>query len=284
MAPQTTATSARKKVPSKKASEQLTPIPTDSCFTIMPFGGWFDDYYASVYKPAIEAAGLKPKRADDLYRPSTIVNDIWTYTRAAKLVLADLTGKNANVFYELGLAHALAKPVVLVAESMNDVPFDLRALRVIEYDKNEPRWGDTLRDKIIQSISEVLASPLASVPSAFIEARAHQDSKPITEQEKQFLELRQEIDLLKRELRSTELRNSRSRQLELEVSERDMSIGPNEATELISRYLASAVPEEVILRRLVERGVPVDWIRDELRRQTKPVRAQPPKVVKEATK
>ena len=76
------------------------------CFVIMPFGGWLDDYYETIYRPAIQAAGLEPHRADDLYRPSTIVNDIWAYTRRAKLLVADLTGKNPNVFYELGLAHA----------------------------------------------------------------------------------------------------------------------------------------------------------------------------------
>jgi hypothetical protein len=94
------------------------------CFTIMPFGGWLDEYYETIYCPAIEAAGLKPRRADDLFRPGTIVTDIWDYTRQAKLLLADLTGKNPNVFYELGLAHALKKPAILVAESMDDIPFD----------------------------------------------------------------------------------------------------------------------------------------------------------------
>src|SRR5687767_13683863 len=74
----------------------------DICFVIMPFGGWLDDYYTDIYCPAIKAAGLAPHRADDLFRPSTIVNDIWAYTKKARLVLADLSGKNPNVFYELG--------------------------------------------------------------------------------------------------------------------------------------------------------------------------------------
>ena len=123
-----------------------------TCFAIMPFGDWFDDYYEDLYCPAIRAAGLEPKRADDLYRPSTIINDIWSYTQTAKLILADLTGKNPNVFYELGLAHALAKPAILIAESINDVPFDLRSLRVIVYDKNQPDWGVSLRDSITKSM------------------------------------------------------------------------------------------------------------------------------------
>jgi len=67
--------------------------PEDICFVIMPFGGWFDIYFDSIYCPAIKAAGLTPRRADDLYRPSPVVNDIWDLTQRAKIILADLTGK-----------------------------------------------------------------------------------------------------------------------------------------------------------------------------------------------
>ena len=86
------------------------PKSSGICFVVMPFGGWFDGYYEHIYSPAIESVGLEPRRADDLYRPSNIVNDIWSLTKAARVVLADLSGKNANIFYKLGLAHALAKP------------------------------------------------------------------------------------------------------------------------------------------------------------------------------
>lgn len=113
-------------------SEKLKP----KCFVIMPFGGWFDKYYIDIYIPAIEAAGFEAKRAEDLYRLGNIVNDIWAYTKEATVLLADLTNKNPNVFYELRLAHAITKPAVLITASMEDVPFDLRSLRVIDYDKN----------------------------------------------------------------------------------------------------------------------------------------------------
>src|SRR5688500_9412198 len=128
----------------KRTKRTNVPVVSDNadqtCFTIMPFGGWFDTYYTDIYVPAILEAGLTPHRADDLYRPSAIVHDIWDYTKQSRIVLADLTGKNPNVFYELGLAHALAKPAILVAQSMDDIPFDLRALRIILYDKNAPDW------------------------------------------------------------------------------------------------------------------------------------------------
>ena len=68
----------------KKKTEAGVPTPAsgrDMCFVIMPFGGWLDDYYESIHKPAIEQAKLTPHRADDLYRPSTIVNDIWVPRR-----------------------------------------------------------------------------------------------------------------------------------------------------------------------------------------------------------
>src|ERR1044071_4330712 len=96
------------KQPAKQSANKET------CFIIMPFGEWFDYYHDTIYVPAIESTGLIPRRADDLYRPSSIVNDIWALTQQAKVILADLSGKNPNVFYELGLAHAVAKPAILV--------------------------------------------------------------------------------------------------------------------------------------------------------------------------
>ena len=155
------------------------PKKSDFCFTIMPYGDWFDVYYNKIYAPAIEEAGLISKRADDLYRPSSIVHDIWQYTKESKIVLADLTGKNPNVLYELGLAHAIAKPVILIVEKMEDIPYDLRALRIIEYDKNAHNWGELLKDKIINAIKEVLHAPTKAVPHAFLDAMKFPENNPI---------------------------------------------------------------------------------------------------------
>jgi hypothetical protein len=168
------------------------------CFTIMPFGGWYDRYYEEVYKPAIEAAGLKPHRADDLNRPSSIINDIWDLTRGARVLLADLTGRNPNVFYELGLAHAIAKPVVLVADSIESVPFDLRGLRTLIYDRNAPDWGPTLSKNIEKSLREVLESPESGVPPTFL--KVHAEKQPtVSPHEKEILQIRADLDALKRQ-------------------------------------------------------------------------------------
>jgi hypothetical protein len=115
--------------------------------------------------------------------------------------LADLTGKNPNVFYELGLAHALAKPVVLVAETMEDIPFDLRALRIILYDKNAPDWGKVLREKIEKSLREVLVTPAEAVLPAFLDVRSAGAKPIVSPEQKDIIAIKQDLDLLRRELR-----------------------------------------------------------------------------------
>ncbi len=168
----------------------------DTCFVIMPFGGWKDKYYQGIFRPAIENAGLEPRRADDLYRPGSIMNHIWAYTQEAKVILADLTGKNPNVFYELGLAHAIAKPVILVSESVEDIPFDLRDLRVIGYDKDDPNWGSLLRERITESIKETLEAPKRFVLPTFLKVDETARSEKVSPYEKELLELRQAIKVL----------------------------------------------------------------------------------------
>ena len=179
------------------------------CFTIMPFGGLFDSYYLEVYVPAIEAAGFVARRADDLYRPGNIVNDIWTYTKEATVLLADLTDKNPNVFYELGLAHAITKPVVLITASMEDVPFDLRSLRVIEYNKNIHNWGELLKGKITKALQETIENPKAAVPPTFFEVDKTEKIK-LTHRDKELLEIKSELDSLKREVRSDGIRDDQT--------------------------------------------------------------------------
>lgn len=248
----------------------VTRNPKDICFVIMPFGGWLDDYYKAIYKPAIEAVGLDPHRADDLFRPSTIVNDIWTYTRRAKLLVADLTGKNPNVFYELGIAHALAKPVVMIAESMEDIPFDLRALRIIIYDKNAPEWGALLRSKIESAITEVLQAPVAAVLPAFLEVKASSEKPEVTVRERDLIAIRQELDLVKRELRTREI--TRHPELERRI------LDPSEAEARIKLMMNAGLSESMIVRELEPLGPPEIWIQRKIRelRREKPIAPAPP--------
>lgn len=77
------------------------------CFVVMPFSGQFNDIYRQIYVPAIRKVGLEPLRADDIYDNQPIIQDIKQSIQNATVVLAEVTGRNPNVNYELGMAHAL---------------------------------------------------------------------------------------------------------------------------------------------------------------------------------
>jgi hypothetical protein len=143
-----------------KAGGTVTVDAQTTCFVMQPFGGALGGYYGSVFKPAIEQAGLTAVRADaEIFGTGKIMDQIWRGISAATVLVAELTTKNANVFYELGLAHALEKPVVLVSSNEEDVPFDLRHIRVILYDQADPFWGQKLIDKIADNIKSALQNP-----------------------------------------------------------------------------------------------------------------------------
>ena len=133
----------------------------------MPFGDWSNLYYSDIFSPAIKDAGMEPLRADQLFSTGTVIEQIWEQIQKAKILVADLTGKNANVFYELGLAHANKKPVVFISANIDDVPFDLRHLRVIIYDTNDPFWGDKLKVSLTAYLKTAKADPKKSIPQPF---------------------------------------------------------------------------------------------------------------------
>jgi len=139
----------------------------DTCFVMMPFGQWYDRYYQEIYVPAIRDAGFEPIRADELFSTGSVVEQIWEQIEKSKVLLAELTEKNANVFYELGLAHAAHKPVVFSAGRVEDVPFDLRHLRVIVYDIREPQWADKLKRLITDYLRNAAKDPARSIPHPF---------------------------------------------------------------------------------------------------------------------
>lgn len=144
----------------KKLGRQVKTEAGDTCFVVMPFAPPLGDYYSKVYEPAINKAGLTPVRADnEIFGAGRIMDQIWRGINDAKLLVAELTTRNANVFYELGLAHALEKPVVLVSSNEEDVPFDLQHIRVIYYDVMDPFWGQKLLDKVAENILSAIKDP-----------------------------------------------------------------------------------------------------------------------------
>lgn len=105
------------------------------CFLVMPFGAeWSNDVHR-VMRKACEKRGVRAVRGDDLFSPTDILDDIWQGINEADCVFADITGRNPNVLYELGMAHTLGKPVVILSQKAEDIPIDLGTRRVILYEK-----------------------------------------------------------------------------------------------------------------------------------------------------
>ncbi len=102
-------------------------------FVIMAFDPEFEAIFGDLIRPSLEAAGYEVTRADSLMNQQNILKDIIREIARADLVIAELTALNPNVFYELGIAHALRKRTVLLTQSVEELPFDLRSYRVIAY-------------------------------------------------------------------------------------------------------------------------------------------------------
>lgn len=124
-----------------------------SVFVIMPFAGTFDDVYELGIKASVETLGWDCQRADEVIHNRDIMCKVCQGIRQARFVIADLTGQNANVFYELGMAHALEKDVILLAQDVGDVPFDLRQMNIIAYDSIQPQ---PLRQRLTETLGTLV--------------------------------------------------------------------------------------------------------------------------------
>lgn len=120
-------------------------------FIIMQFSSPFNEIYTDVIKKTCEGNGLDPIRADEIYGPGLIVGDVVQEILRSKLIIADITPSNANVFFEVGYAFALNKPTILLAEKETKLPFDLSPFRVLFYENSiagKNRIEESLRKHI----------------------------------------------------------------------------------------------------------------------------------------
>jgi hypothetical protein len=109
--------------------------PKTFVFVLMPFDKEFDDIYALGIKKACENAGAYAERVDEQIFEGRILERIYNQIAKADIIVADMTGRNPNVFYETGYAHALGKRVILLAQNISDIPFDLKDYPHIVYEK-----------------------------------------------------------------------------------------------------------------------------------------------------
>ncbi|MBI3188256.1 MAG: hypothetical protein HYZ31_10395 [Gammaproteobacteria bacterium] len=116
--------------------DSINQQEADLVSVMMPFQAEFNPVYAALQAATI-SAGLRPIRADDFWEHHLVIQDIVNLIVRARIVICDCSGRNPNVFYEAGIAHALGKEVILIAQTENDIPFDLRHIRYVKYLNNK---------------------------------------------------------------------------------------------------------------------------------------------------
>ena len=156
----------------------MTDTNEKICFVIAPIGKLgsdtrkrSDQVLQHIIRPAVESCGYKAVRADCIANPGIITNQIIRHVVDAPLVIADLTEQNANVFYELAIRHFFRKPFVQIIDKVEDIPFDLSAMRTIQVDYQNSESVEEAKNQIKKQIQSLEASP-SSLENPISEALA----------------------------------------------------------------------------------------------------------------
>lgn len=136
----------RKALPSDLAKEK-------SLFVIMPFSQDFNDVWIGGIQTAAKSSGFHPIRVDTIARSANITDDIVESIKSCRITIVDVTGNNPNVMFELGYVMALSKPYVIISQSVEFLPFDIRNIRTIVYSNT---WSgiEELKGKLNEFLTE----------------------------------------------------------------------------------------------------------------------------------
>jgi response regulator RpfG family c-di-GMP phosphodiesterase len=142
------------------------PPKKKKCFVIMPFSATTScnqDHWSEIFENTIKAAVDESGFNYECFRAScvigNIIKDIIDHLNKSDVVIADMTDRNPNVFYELGVRHALKDATILITQNMNDIPFDLRHYAAIEYDWKTKKGRDNFKEEIKRVFLKIESDP-----------------------------------------------------------------------------------------------------------------------------
>lgn len=133
-------------------------VQKPKAFVIMKFDEAFSSVYEEIMVPICRNMGLEPYRADEVYKPGIIMDDVIRGIVESEILIADITPAQhtENVYYEVGYAHALSKEVILLARKGFQLPFDVSSYRVIFYDDISKRGKNTVEQKLKKHLTNIL--------------------------------------------------------------------------------------------------------------------------------
>jgi hypothetical protein len=124
-------------------------------FIVMQFTSPYNEVYRDAIQPLVTEIGFDPLRVDDIASPGIIISDIKNQITESSIVIADITEANPNVYYEVGMAHAIDKPTVLLAQRGTKLPFDVGPHRCIFYENTIPGRA-RLQEALKRSLESLL--------------------------------------------------------------------------------------------------------------------------------
>ncbi|MHB1035559.1 MAG: hypothetical protein ACYC35_16110 [Pirellulales bacterium] len=181
------------------------------CFVIAPIDSEgsvvrqrSDQVLKHIIAPAVVACGYEAIRADHIPKPGLITSQVIQHVIEDPLVIADLTGWNPNVFYELALRHALRKPVIQIIHDEDSLPFDVAMARTVPYDHHDLDSVEKAKEDIMKQIRSFETDPTdveTPISAAFEVLLFRQSEKPLDRIYAEILTVLQELGAAVAELR-----------------------------------------------------------------------------------
>ena len=130
-------------------------------FVLMPHDDKFREIFDNIIVPAMKENGIQGRPAENIAEPGSILNQVWKAIRSSEIIIADVSGLNRNVIYELGLCFGIQRFPIILCRDPDELPFNLRMLRFIKYDDTSA-GGKNLQKELSSTISAFLSSARAS--------------------------------------------------------------------------------------------------------------------------
>jgi flagellar biosynthesis chaperone FliJ len=226
------------------------------CFVIAPIGEEggdirrrSDQVLTHIIAPAAKNCGYETIRADKISEPGIITSQVIQHLLEDPLVIADITGRNPNVFYELAIRHAVRKPIVLIIQVGEPIPFDVAQSRTIQVNHHDLDSAAHCRDELVKQIQAVEKNP-ADVDTPLSVAI---DLQPLRKSDNPLEKSSVEIIAMLQDLRSKTVERNEIASMQSTI--RDLSSKIEQLSE-IRRYprIPPGMTEEILMhyRRLID--------------------------------